>query len=157
MMALSASPWRSLMERLGSRKISTFTRELLAAYSEPHRFYHIGEHISKCRGYLDDAAHLADWSEEVETALWFHDTVYAVRRDDNEAKPCRSSRLDRVSNNRVSRRATGADGCGVFFQLAYWSRLLGCYWGGTALQSKPARLSSESLCRPVDWDQHLTA
>lgn len=78
--------WQSLMTRLGAAEHRETYDKLRAAYSEPHRFYHTTEHILSCLDRLDEAAGLAGSLEEVETALWFHDAVYALRAQDNERK-----------------------------------------------------------------------
>jgi predicted metal-dependent HD superfamily phosphohydrolase len=57
---------------------------LVAAYSEPHRFYHTLEHLAemfKVAGKLADAA--ID-PAEVQLAIWFHDVVYDSKATDNE-------------------------------------------------------------------------
>ena len=78
--------WRSLMSRLGaSERRETFDK-LCAAYSEPHRHYHTLEHVGACLGQLDGAEVIAESVDEVELALWFHDVIYAVRRNDNERR-----------------------------------------------------------------------
>ncbi|MGI9335315.1 MAG: HD domain-containing protein [Gammaproteobacteria bacterium] len=78
--------WQSLMQRMGVAENADTFEKLLAAYSEPHRFYHTTEHISKCLEHLDEATHLAGSHEEVEAALWFHDAVYDPQSEDNEAR-----------------------------------------------------------------------
>jgi predicted metal-dependent HD superfamily phosphohydrolase len=59
---------------------------LVAAHSEPHRFYHTLEHVHevlKVAGKLAEAA--ADPSA-VHLAIWFHDAVYDSRATDNEER-----------------------------------------------------------------------
>lgn len=62
--------------------------DLMARYGEPQRRYHTPRHLDECFAALDllrvQLVHAAD----VELALWFHDAVYDVRRDDNEAASC---------------------------------------------------------------------
>jgi predicted metal-dependent HD superfamily phosphohydrolase len=60
--------------------------DLLARWSEPHRRHHNVAHL---REVLDAVALLAEDGlsfdrEAVELAVWFHDAVYAIGRDDNE-------------------------------------------------------------------------
>jgi len=43
-------------------------------------------HIEQCLAELDGSLHLAADADAVETALWFHDAVYAPGRPDNEAR-----------------------------------------------------------------------
>src|SRR2546421_12701808 len=59
---------------------------LVAAHSEPHRFYHTLEHLNEMfqvAGKLADAA--AD-PAAVHLAIWFHDSVYDPRATDNEER-----------------------------------------------------------------------
>lgn len=59
---------------------------LVAAYSEPHRYYHTLEHVNevlKVAGKLADAA--TDPSA-VQLAVWFHDAVYDPQATDNEER-----------------------------------------------------------------------
>jgi predicted metal-dependent HD superfamily phosphohydrolase len=53
---------------------------LVAAYSEPHRFYHTLEHLDEM---LQVAGKPAD-PAAVELAIWFHDAVYDPKSKDNE-------------------------------------------------------------------------
>ena len=78
--------WQSLMGRLGFAGHRDVYDDLLAAYSERHRCYHTGAHIADCLQRLDEAAGLAHSVDNVELALWFHDAVYAPRRQDNERR-----------------------------------------------------------------------
>jgi predicted metal-dependent HD superfamily phosphohydrolase len=58
--------------------------ELVARYSEPHRFYHTLQHMRECFSVLALASHLASRPVEVQLALWFHDAIYDTRAHDNE-------------------------------------------------------------------------
>jgi predicted metal-dependent HD superfamily phosphohydrolase len=60
--------------------------DVIASYSEPHRHYHTAQHLDECFTHLDGARHLAEYAQEVELALWFHDAVYQVRMQDNEER-----------------------------------------------------------------------
>jgi predicted metal-dependent HD superfamily phosphohydrolase len=60
--------------------------KLLAGYNEAHRRYHTIQHLSECLAAFEQAIHLAPHPAEVEIALWFHDAIYDVTRDDNEER-----------------------------------------------------------------------
>jgi predicted metal-dependent HD superfamily phosphohydrolase len=87
--------WTALWHRLGARgdSRSVFDR-LVAAYAEPARAYHTAEHIEECLTLLDASRVPVPHPDEVETAIWFHDAVYAAGNADNEA---RSAELARAS------------------------------------------------------------
>jgi predicted metal-dependent HD superfamily phosphohydrolase len=57
---------------------------LVARYSEPHRKYHSLQHLSECLAAFEQVRHLPSHPAEVEAALWFHDAIYEVKRNDNE-------------------------------------------------------------------------
>ena len=80
--------WWELCKKLGVRDnnlISETFSILVSRYSEPHRHYHDLSHVAHCLEELKDARHLCKNPDAVEMALWFHDAVYDVRRDDNES------------------------------------------------------------------------
>lgn len=78
--------WRELMRalRIGANE-GTFAA-IVAAYEEPHRRYHGAAHIEDCLDQLDRAPGIAERTEDVEAALWFHDVVYDVRSTTNELR-----------------------------------------------------------------------
>ncbi|MGH3737758.1 MAG: HD domain-containing protein [Micromonosporaceae bacterium] len=58
--------------------------DLVARWSQPHRHYHDLTHLGAVLAVIDEHA---DWATDlaaVRLAAWFHDAVYAPRRDDNE-------------------------------------------------------------------------
>ncbi|MFO1225569.1 N-methyl-D-aspartate receptor NMDAR2C subunit [Roseateles sp.] len=59
---------------------------LLARYAEPHRRYHSQQHLHECLVHLRPALHLTEHPGEVEIALWFHDAIYELKAQDNEAQ-----------------------------------------------------------------------
>jgi len=59
-------------------------QDLCQSYSEPHRRYHTLQHLSECLALADQDRALAQFPSEVSYALWFHDAMYEVNRDDNE-------------------------------------------------------------------------
>jgi predicted metal-dependent HD superfamily phosphohydrolase len=59
---------------------------LLARYGEPHRKYHTLQHLTECLNAFENVQTLPLRPSEVETALWFHDAIYDVKRSDNELR-----------------------------------------------------------------------
>lgn len=81
------SRWERLWSTLGAAHADgTLFCNIIAKYSEPHRKYHTLRHLEECLSHLDEAQHLAARPAEIELALWFHDAVYDVRRQDNEER-----------------------------------------------------------------------
>ena len=82
---LDQQRWGELWSRLGApgSGASIFAR-LTAAYAEPGRAYHTAVHIRDCLAELDLTRDLAQYPDEVEAALWFHDAVYLPGALDNE-------------------------------------------------------------------------
>jgi predicted metal-dependent HD superfamily phosphohydrolase len=79
--------WRASWKGMGLAEADDRRyRDVMARYAEPQRHYHTTQHLDECFARLDEAAHLAERFHEVELALWFHDAVYDVRGQDNEAK-----------------------------------------------------------------------
>lgn len=75
--------WRALGVAGGSEPLF---HELIARYSEPHRHYHTLQHLRECLGQFDAARDAAHHPGEIALALWFHDSVYDVHRQDNEER-----------------------------------------------------------------------
>lgn len=83
---ISLERWRAPWRSLGAQAPEPLYHALLDCYREPHRRYHTLEHLHECLAIFDAVRALAERPEEVELALWFHDAIYDVRRDDNEAR-----------------------------------------------------------------------
>jgi predicted metal-dependent HD superfamily phosphohydrolase len=64
----------------------TLMKKLIAAYEEPQRQYHTLQHLNECFTLFEPNRHLAKYPAEVEIALWFHDAVYDIKAQDNEAR-----------------------------------------------------------------------
>ncbi|MBF6212557.1 metal-dependent phosphohydrolase [Nocardia puris] len=60
--------------------------DLVRRYREPHRHYHTVEHLAAMLRVIDELAADADDPDAVRYAAFFHDAIYAVDRDDNEAR-----------------------------------------------------------------------
>lgn len=78
--------WSRTWQALGAPTPSGLMEQLLARYAEPHRRYHSQQHVHECLAHLSPALHLAEHPGEVEIALWFHDAVYELKAQDNEAQ-----------------------------------------------------------------------
>lgn len=77
--------WQELMVRLRLPSFADVFADLIAAYSEPHRYYHTIAHISDCLSRMDAVAEMISEPDEVELALWFHDAIYRIGSNSNEA------------------------------------------------------------------------
>jgi predicted metal-dependent HD superfamily phosphohydrolase len=79
--------WTRAWRRIGARDGGDGVRDaLLAAYREPHRRYHTLQHLHECIDRFETCIDLAARPAEIETALWFHDAIYDVVRNDNERR-----------------------------------------------------------------------
>jgi predicted metal-dependent HD superfamily phosphohydrolase len=77
--------WNELLCRLcGKVYAGKSFLEIVAAYSEPHRRYHTGDHIEACLSEFDHIRNVCESPDQVECALWLHDVVYDPRASDNE-------------------------------------------------------------------------
>ena len=59
--------------------------KLEAMYGETWRTYHNMGHISACLTYFDNCREVADNPDAIELAIWFHDCIYEVGNEYNEA------------------------------------------------------------------------
>lgn len=59
-------------------------RELIAAWSQPHRRYHSVAHLQDILVRVDQLAAYADDADAVRLAAWYHDCVYEGLPDDEE-------------------------------------------------------------------------
>jgi len=84
---LDQGRWTRLWRRLDAKGdgLAIF-RQLAAAYAEQARAYHTAEHIHDCLAQLDRSRSAAPHSDELETAIWFHDAVYLPGSSDNEER-----------------------------------------------------------------------
>lgn len=83
---MNLTAWNSLLAALGATPEETCFRELLDAYSEAHRAYHLVRHLDECLSLFAEFRSLAAEGAEVECALWFHDAIYQPMRSDNEER-----------------------------------------------------------------------
>jgi predicted metal-dependent HD superfamily phosphohydrolase len=59
---------------------------LVAAYSEPHRYYHNLEHLSEMFRVAGRLSDFAGDRSAIQLAIWFHDAVYDPKAKDNEER-----------------------------------------------------------------------
>ena len=79
--------WRATWRGLGLvTSDDELYAELVTRYSDRARRYHTLQHLDECFTRLDEARAAAERIHEIELALWFHDAVYDVRRQDNEQR-----------------------------------------------------------------------
>jgi predicted metal-dependent HD superfamily phosphohydrolase len=87
---LDQGRWLGLWGRLEAHGSGhSIFAHLAAAYAEPGRAYHTAEHIRDCLAQFDLARHEASRPDEVEAAIWFHDSVYVPGGSDNEDQSAR--------------------------------------------------------------------
>lgn len=79
--------WNSTWKDLGvADSDEALYTELVERYSDRARSYHTLQHLEECFARLDEARSAAEQIHEIELALWFHDAIYDVRRQDNEER-----------------------------------------------------------------------
>ena len=79
------SIWQRTLQTAGAQANGDAVfNALINRYSEPHRHYHTLEHLTECLDWWEKTAHLAQHPAAVLLALWFHDAIYDVHRQDNE-------------------------------------------------------------------------
>jgi len=78
--------WSTMWQQLHLTPPLTLVDELNAAYSQPHRYYHKLQHLQECLTLLAQLQHLAIQQVQIALALYFHDAIYDVYANDNEAQ-----------------------------------------------------------------------
>ncbi|ATE61478.1 HD domain-containing protein [Thauera sinica] len=76
--------WQRAWVALGAQPDRALFEQVVDCYKESHRKYHTLQHLRECLEKLQPVLELAEHPGEVELALWFHDAVYELRREDNE-------------------------------------------------------------------------
>jgi predicted metal-dependent HD superfamily phosphohydrolase len=82
----STHQWHGMWNGLGGQVPENLYQDVLARHNEPHRRYHTVQHLDECLANLAGARSAALQPHEIELALWFHDAIYDVKRDDNEQR-----------------------------------------------------------------------
>jgi predicted metal-dependent HD superfamily phosphohydrolase len=86
-MSLGLPDWSRAWTELGAASGDTqLHRQLIACWSEGHRRYHTLQHLRECLETFETVRGQATRPGEVAVALWFHDALYDLQRDDNEAR-----------------------------------------------------------------------
>ncbi len=80
----SLERWNKLCHRLDLSADAATYNDLIKVHAQSHRAYHTLEHIAACLGHLDKVRHLTDRPDEIEMALWFHDSIYKPFSSTNE-------------------------------------------------------------------------
>lgn len=83
-MSIFEKSWTRAWSGLGLQPDANLFEALMAAYVQPQRHYHCQQHLEECLAHFWQVRDLAEYPEEVEIALWFHDAVYDVRGTSNE-------------------------------------------------------------------------
>lgn len=79
--------WNRLWERIGAKGSGREPyEELVSLYGGTNRAYHNFVHIAHVLGELDKVYKLLKNPDQVEVALWYHDSVYDTKTKDNEEK-----------------------------------------------------------------------
>ena len=89
--------WRNAFD-CGHGDTEKIFHKLSSLYSQPHRTYHILDHVNKCLGIFDNWKSenpVGQFSKEISTivqlALWFHDVIYDVDRTPVKGNESRSA------------------------------------------------------------------
>lgn len=83
--------WNDLCQRLKITNPQVFFDSLADHYSEPHRHYHTLNHLHFCLQELVPIRTSLNNPEAVELALWFHDIIYTIGKNDNEEKSAKTA------------------------------------------------------------------
>ncbi|MEZ6141409.1 MAG: hypothetical protein R3B84_12630 [Zavarzinella sp.] len=80
--------WFRFFERLGVRGTDSYPvfDQLVAAYTGPTRYYHNLQHINEMLKIAGKLSSVANNLTAVQLAIWFHDSVYDPKSNENEQK-----------------------------------------------------------------------
>lgn len=94
----SIDQWNAIWNGLGATSADArLFHELSHRYAESHRYYHTLQHLDECFAWMPAVMPLAEHPYEIELALWFHDAIYDVKRQDNEEKSAEWARSAAVA------------------------------------------------------------
>ncbi|RRJ84742.1 HD domain-containing protein [Aestuariirhabdus litorea] len=77
--------WTTLFDNQAAFDAQTVWVHIATHYAGEGRFYHNQDHIGFCLQQLDKISSRLGSPAEVEMALWFHDVIYRINSDSNEA------------------------------------------------------------------------
>lgn len=78
--------WSEIFEEMGLRGEPEIHAELRRHYSEASRAFHTLHRVWECLELFERVRDSAEYPNELELAIWFHDALYDVRRADNELR-----------------------------------------------------------------------
>jgi len=73
--------WRKISPSGSGLKIRD---DLLKRYAENHRSYHTTQHLNECLNFFETYQSIAEISEILFFAIWYHDAVYKTTEHNNE-------------------------------------------------------------------------
>lgn len=76
--------WQSLLNNSLHDSNDSIFRDLVAAYSQPHRYYHTLQHVYHVLQVVDQLQSYTHDLQAVQFAAWFHDVIYDPRSQHNE-------------------------------------------------------------------------
>jgi predicted metal-dependent HD superfamily phosphohydrolase len=108
--------WERAWDALNGVPRTGFFETMISRYTEPKRHYHTLQHLAECFDAFDAIAHHCLRPFEVEMAIWFHDAIYDVTRQDNEERSAdlafqslSKSGVEVLCASRVSKLVLGTD------------------------------------------------
>jgi predicted metal-dependent HD superfamily phosphohydrolase len=78
--------WRAAWNDLGVEPHEPLHQRLIACWSEKHRHYHTLQHLREVLEGFEQVRVDAQRPAEIVLALWFHDAIYDLQRNDNEQR-----------------------------------------------------------------------
>lgn len=138
--------WVALCQRLGiasgQLKLQVQLYHMLKErYDEPHRRYHVIEHIDYCLAMLDEYRHMADKPDLIEYALWWHDAEYRTGKRPGRL-PC-NELLSAVCADDVLAQASHST---VYMRDQVFGLIM-----ATTHQPGTANTDDEKLIADIDW------
>lgn len=78
--------WNATWQALGACPNQRLHDAVIDAYCASHRSYHTLQHLAEYFARFDELRMQARYPAEIELAIWFHDAIYDVQRQDNEER-----------------------------------------------------------------------